>query len=196
MQCTSLFHDLFHAASNPFSIRANMPHGSHNLSSSKRASLDSDNTSESGLARHSRDHGHRRPHGQDIEAQQHVAESLHPHVRIQENPDHRSQHVVEEEEVRPKGLDRADTGSIRSLRRRGRVDTTNVIYGSAEMGRSTGWTPGQEPGIDTTDPTPPYSHGNAIGGDLVASGQTQSKMRNYGGGLQQRSSSHHGSRQR
>jgi Mg2+ and Co2+ transporter CorA len=33
------------------------------------------------------------------------------------------------------------------------------------MGRSTGWTPGQEPGIDTSDPAPPYSQGNAVGGD-------------------------------
>ena len=55
--------------------------------------------------------------------------------------------------------------SIKSLRRRGRAETANVIYGSAEMGRSSGWTPGQEPGIDTSDPAPPYSQGHPIGGD-------------------------------
>jgi Mg2+ and Co2+ transporter CorA len=55
--------------------------------------------------------------------------------------------------------------TIKSLRRRGRADT--VIYSSAEMGRTTGWAPGQEPGIDTTDPAPPYSQGNAIGGDTT-----------------------------
>ncbi|EXJ55905.1 hypothetical protein A1O7_08836 [Cladophialophora yegresii CBS 114405] len=146
-----------------------MTHGSHVLSSSKRASVDSEDTSQSPLARHSRDHGHR-PHLHDLEAQNHAAESLHPHVRIQDNPEHH-QHAADEDTQphSPRILHRTETvmskGSIKSLRRRGRADTANVIYGPAEMGRSTGWTPGQEPGIDTSDPAPPYSQGNAVGGD-------------------------------
>jgi len=54
---------------------------------------------------------------------------------------------------------RVDTGaslaSMKSLRRRGRAET-NVAYGGEEMGRTTGWAPGLEPGIDTSDP-PPYT---------------------------------------
>jgi len=45
--------------------------------------------------------------------------------------------------------------SVKSLRRRGRADT-NIAYGAEEMGRSTGWAPGLEPGVDTSDP-PPYT---------------------------------------
>ena len=143
-----------------------MTHGTHVLSSSKRASTDSEDTSQSPLARHSREHGHRRGHGNDLEAQNHAAESLHPHIRIQDNPEHH-QHGENEDTDSLRVLGRTDTvmskTSIKSLRRRGRAETNNVIYG--DMGRSTGWTPGQEPGIDTSDPAPPYSQGNAIGGD-------------------------------
>ncbi len=143
-----------------------MTHGAHVLSSSKRASTDSEDTSQSPLARHSREHGHRRGHGNDLEAQHNVAENSHPHIRIQDNPEHH-QHGVDGDTDSPRALGRTDTvmskTSIKSLRRRGRAETNNVIYG--DMGRSTGWTPGQEPGIDTSDPAPPYSHGNAIGGD-------------------------------
>ena len=49
--------------------------------------------------------------------------------------------------------------TTKSLRRRGRA-STNMPYGAGEMGRSTGWEPGQEPGLDTSDPAPPYSHGD------------------------------------
>ena len=140
-----------------------MPHAARAVSSSKRASLD-DDTSQSPITRHSRDHGHRRSH--DLESQSHGTEIVHPHVKIQDNPDHH-QHVPEDEPL-PRDLQRSDTGmsktaSIKSLRRRGRAETANVIYGS--MGRTSGWQPGQEPGIDTSDPAPPYSHGNTIGGD-------------------------------
>lgn len=44
--------------------------------------------------------------------------------------------------------------SVKSLRRRGRAET-NTVYGAEEMGRTTGWAPGLEPGVDTSDP-PPY----------------------------------------
>lgn len=54
---------------------------------------------------------------------------------------------------------RVDTGaslaSMKSLRRRGRAETS-IAYGGEEMGRTTGWAPGLEPGIDTSDP-PPYT---------------------------------------
>jgi Mg2+ and Co2+ transporter CorA len=55
-------------------------------------------------------------------------------------------------------------GSIKSLRRRGRAPTHNVAYRGEEMGQSTGWAPGQEPGFDTKDPAPPYTRltGNDI----------------------------------
>jgi len=54
---------------------------------------------------------------------------------------------------------RVDTGaslaSAKSLRRRGRAGT-HVAYGGEDMGAATGWAPGLEPGIDTSDP-PPYT---------------------------------------
>ncbi len=56
-------------------------------------------------------------------------------------------------------LRRADTdnASIKSLRRRGRAQTHHVAYNSEEMGRTSGWEVGQEPGFNTHDPAPPYS---------------------------------------
>ena len=145
-----------------------MTHGSHVARSSKRASCDSEDTSQSPLARHSRDHGHGRRHEHDLEAQKNGTESRHPHIRIQDNPDHH-QHGGDEGSHSPRQLDRTETmmskSSIKSLRRRGRAETNNVTYGAAEMGRTTGWAPGQEPGIDTSDPAPPYNQGTTIGGD-------------------------------
>ena len=41
--------------------------------------------------------------------------------------------------------------SVKSLRHRGRAETA-LAYGAEEMGRSTGWAPGLEPGVDTSDP--------------------------------------------
>ncbi|KAJ9604253.1 hypothetical protein H2200_011087 [Cladophialophora chaetospira] len=143
-----------------------MTHGTHVLSSSKRNSTDSEDTSQRPFTRHSRDHGHKRSHEADLEAQDHVTEHHHAHVKIKDNPEHH-QHHVDEGTNSPRTLGRTDTvmskSSIKSLRKRGRAETNNVIYG--DMGRTTGWQPGQEPGIDTSDPAPPYSHGSAIGGD-------------------------------
>ena len=68
-----------------------------------------------------------------------------------------------------KNIQRAETTmsriSINSVRRRGRANTAMSVYESGAMGRTNGWTPGQEPGIDTSDPAPPYSHGNSVGPD-------------------------------
>ncbi|KAJ9663695.1 hypothetical protein H2198_000707 [Neophaeococcomyces mojaviensis] len=60
-----------------------------------------------------------------------------------------------------KQMNRSDTNNSgrtsKSLRRRARGGTTtSAAYGAEEMGRSTGWAPGLEPGIDTSDP-PPYN---------------------------------------
>lgn len=55
--------------------------------------------------------------------------------------------------IRHSGTNASRT-SVKSLRRRGRAETA-VAYGAEEMGRSTGWAPGLEPGVDTSDP-PPY----------------------------------------
>jgi Mg2+ and Co2+ transporter CorA len=131
----------------------------------------SDSPSEDASARHSREHGHRRSHEVDVEAQ--AVDSTTPtrpepanlRVRIQENPEHHEHHNQNgsSDPTHFAHLHRSDTvlskSSIKSLRRRGRADT--VIYGAAEMGRTTGWAPGQEPGIDTSDP-PPYSREDAI----------------------------------
>ena len=145
-----------------------MPRGMHVVSSSKRASVDSQDTSQTPRSRNSREHGHAGRHEHDLEAQKDVAETQATHVRIQDNPDHH-QRGSDEETYYPRGPDRTDTvmskSSIKSMRRRGRTGTTDVFYSSGEMGRTTGWSPGQEPGIDTSDPAPPYSQGNAIGGD-------------------------------
>ena len=56
----------------------------------------------------------------------------------------------------PGTLERSETAfSKMSLKKRGRAPTNS--YGAHEMGQPTGWTPGQEPGFDTSDPAPPYS---------------------------------------
>jgi len=131
----------------------------------------SDSPDEDASTRRSREHGHRRSHEVDVEAQ--AADvaissrrgSTNPHVRIQENPEHHDHHHQNGNgDAHLHRLERSDTAlsraSVKSLRRRGRAET--VLYGAAEMGRTTGWAPGQEPGIDTSDP-PPYSRENAVG---------------------------------
>ncbi|KAK5044814.1 hypothetical protein LTR84_010470 [Exophiala bonariae] len=135
----------------------------------------SDAPSDGGTPRRSREHGHRQSHEVDVEA--HAADATAStrgngngstlHVRIQENPEHLEPH----EHHHPNGsgefnhhgtIHRSDTAfsksSVKSLRRRGRADT--MVYAPAEMGRTSGWAPGQEPGIDTSDP-PPYSKENS-----------------------------------
>ena len=73
------------------------------------------------------------------------------------------------ESIEPKNPNRVDTtmsrNSTNTARRRVRTNTVKSVYENGGMGRTTGWTPGQEPGIDTSDPAPPYNHGNATGPD-------------------------------
>jgi len=73
------------------------------------------------------------------------------------------------ESIEPKKPQRADTitsrNSISSIRRRGRANTAMSVYEPGAMGQSSGWTPGQEPGIDTSDPAPPYNYGSSVGPD-------------------------------
>lgn len=146
-------------------------HGAHILSN--RKSLDE--PSERTLGRHSRDHGHRRSSAIDVEAQAADAvvatekEDTGPHIRIQDDREHRERR--DDDDPRSPRLHRTDTAAskstTKSMRRRGRSDTGNIIYGSAEMGRSTGWIPGQEPGIDTANPAPPYSRHGSVGVDTL-----------------------------
>lgn len=75
---------------------------------------------------------------------------------------HHSVHERDQDEPQSptnKHINRTETNqstiSARSVRRRGRAETATA-YGAEDMGRSTGWAPGLEPGIDTSDP-PPYS---------------------------------------
>jgi Mg2+ and Co2+ transporter CorA len=95
----------------------------------------------------------------DVEAQP----SPDLHVETGGNPKDQSRESIE-----PKNLKRADTtmsrNSINSIRRRGRTNTAMSVYDNGAMGRTSGWTPGQEPGIDTSDPAP-YSHGTSEGPD-------------------------------
>lgn len=137
-----------------------------------------DASSDNATPRRSREHGRRRSHQVDVEAQ--AADSTPPtrrdsgdlHVRIQENPEHLEPHVHHPNGSREfnhhSNLHRSDTvlskSSVKSLRKRGRADT--IMYGASEMGRTTGWAPGQEPGIDTSDP-PPYSRDNALAMDSI-----------------------------
>lgn len=144
-------------------------HGSHVVS--RRSS---DSTSENHLTRRSRDHGHhgRNSHEADVDVEAQVAAAANQtdgphHVRILDNPEH---HTRSGES--PNGtfrLHRSDTAmsksTVKSLRRRGRADT--IIYGATEMGRTSGWAPGQEPGIDTSDPAPPYTPGLPGNSDSV-----------------------------
>lgn len=96
----------------------------------------------------------------DVEAQT----SPDVHVETERNETDRSRESIE-----PKNIQRADTimsrNSINSIRRRGRTNTAMSAYDPATMGRSSGWTPGQEPGIDPSDPAPPYSHRSSVGPD-------------------------------
>lgn len=99
-----------------------------------------------------------------------------PHVRIQENT---QVHEIKRDSHDATPVTPVNNGyahrtptmqsrsTLKSLRKRGRADS-EIPYGAVEMGRTSGWTPGQEPGIDTSDPAPPYSHGSTIGGDAAA----------------------------
>ena len=115
----------------------------------------------------------------DVEAQAPViAGSRHerPHVRIQEQAQvHEIKGNSHDTTVvtpvnsgpPPRTPTMQSRSTMKSFRRRGRAET-GIPYAAVEMGRTSGWEPGQEPGIDTSDPAPPYSHGSTIGGDTGA----------------------------
>jgi Mg2+ and Co2+ transporter CorA len=54
-------------------------------------------------------------------------------------------------------LQRSDTdvGTIKTLRKRGRTPTHDMFYNAAEMGRASGWEPGQEPGYTSRQANTP-----------------------------------------
>ncbi|EXJ78475.1 hypothetical protein A1O1_08875 [Capronia coronata CBS 617.96] len=142
-------------------------HGTHVVSHEDHSSVD---PSRESLNRHSR-RRRRRTHESDVEAQDRSPASANaqnptqPHVHIQEDPKVKEyQSHRQEKDDGDQDLHRTDTNTskttAKSVRRRGRSDTANnVIYGTEELGRTTGWAPGLEPGIDTSKPAPPYSEG-------------------------------------
>jgi Mg2+ and Co2+ transporter CorA len=109
------------------------------------------------------DHENDRSHSTnfDVEAQP----SPNPHVHTEDDAERRRRDSVE-----PQNPKRANTTvsrtSINSVRRRGRTNTAMSIYEYGAMGRTSGWTPGQEPGIDTSEPGLPYSHGSTVVPDI------------------------------
>ncbi|EXJ84207.1 hypothetical protein A1O3_04874 [Capronia epimyces CBS 606.96] len=142
------------------------PHGSHVVSRESRSS-EANSLSQESLRRHSRSR-RRRSHETDVEAQTSPPGSSHPrntpphHVHIQENTEATAHHHAEKaNDGHLPPLHRSDTNiSKATLRRRARSDTANnLIYGTEGMGRTTGWAPGLEPGIDTSKTAPPYSEG-------------------------------------
>ncbi|RVX67394.1 hypothetical protein B0A52_09175 [Exophiala mesophila] len=149
-------------------------HGSHVVSNRH-----SDSNPEQQRRRHSRDHtNHRRNSNArdhdgddsiDVEAQISSNQTDGPHhVRIEENAMHHKR-SEDSQNGDLNHLHRSDTGisksTMRSLRRRARAET--IIYGATEMGHTTGWAPGQEPGIDTSEPAPPYTPGNTTASDSM-----------------------------
>ena len=134
-----------------------------------------DDLSDHGDNRRSLSQSQRRSHEVDIEAQDHAPAAdrqAEPHklrVHIQEPTDEPMPNGTDKPDFSPTGLKRSDTTasktSIKSLRRRGRSNTAAVGYQSNEMGKASGWAPGQEPGFDTSiEPAPPYSE--ITGGDV------------------------------
>jgi Mg2+ and Co2+ transporter CorA len=112
----------------------------------------------------------------DVEAQAPAATSTRherPHVRIEEGPQVHETKPESPSVTAEKNGHAARTptmqsrSTMKSLRKRGRAET-GIPYGAVEMGRTSGWAPGQEPGIDTSDPAPPYSQNSTIGGDTSA----------------------------
>ncbi|KAL6248170.1 hypothetical protein RBB50_004425 [Rhinocladiella similis] len=129
-----------------------MPHGGSHTLAHHRDPL------EGTASRHSRE----RRRSRDVEAQ--APEGDH-HVHIRENPEViQHKHSENGDEAPFHSLHRTDTvnskSTMKSLRRRGRANTNTVMYGAQDMGRTSGWAPGLEPGIDTSEPAPPYSEGH------------------------------------
>lgn len=138
----------------PFVI---MGHGGSHVTAQHRPP---DNSSDAHLHRLSRER--RSSHDIDVEAQ---GSTPPHHVHILDTPEV-IQHSHRGQEDEPsQGLHRTDTAAskstFKSLRRRGRAGTSSVLYGAPEMGRTTGWHPGLEPGIDTSEPAPPYNERHA-----------------------------------
>ncbi|KIW21411.1 hypothetical protein PV08_01991 [Exophiala spinifera] len=126
-----------------------MPHaGSHILAHHRDSAEGTDH-------RHSRE----RRRSRDVEAQE--SEGDH-HVHIREKPEGGAHKQPEDGTEAPfHTLHRTDTVNSKStMRRRGRSNTNTVMYGAHDMGRTSGWAPGLEPGIDTSEPAPPYSEGH------------------------------------
>jgi Mg2+ and Co2+ transporter CorA len=73
------------------------------------------------------------------------------------------------ESIELKNPKRADTAisrvSTTSMRRRARTSTVNTLYDRGAMGITSGWTPGQEPGLDTSNPAAPYNRRSPKGSD-------------------------------
>jgi Mg2+ and Co2+ transporter CorA len=93
--------------------------------------------------------------------------TTHFDVESQAFPDLHEENAKDQssESIELKNPKRADTTvsrqSTTSMRRRGRTNTVNTLYDHGAMGRTSGWTPGQEPGLDTSDPAAPYTHGSS-----------------------------------
>lgn len=101
-------------------------------------------------------HSRRTSRDGDVEAQTQPLPTVQPgtaRIRLQDPPLPQSEPTSPQAQRTSTFLSRA---TMKSLRRRGRASTT-LAYGPSEMGRATGWAPGQEPGLDTSEPAPPYT---------------------------------------
>src|SRR4051794_25761127 len=119
------------------------------------------------------------PHsvGSQISASDEVAHSTdrsrtaHFDVESQAFPDLHEENAEDQssESIELKNPKRADTTvsrtSTNSMRRRGRTNTVNTLYDHGAMGTTSGWTPGEEPGLDTSNPAAPYKRGSSEGSD-------------------------------
>ncbi|KAI1610978.1 MIT family metal ion transporter [Exophiala viscosa] len=84
------------------------------------------------------------------------------HVRFEESLENLQRSRTATSPTAP--LQHTDTAgskvSVKTMRRRNRQGSNTVIYGGTDMGRTTGWAPGLEPGIDTSDPAPTGQEGH------------------------------------
>jgi Mg2+ and Co2+ transporter CorA len=94
-------------------------------------------------------------------------------VEAQAFPDLHEENAKDQssESIELKNPKRADTTisriSTSSMRRRARTSTVNTLYDREAMGITSGWTPGQEPGLDTSNPAAPYNRGSSKSSDNV-----------------------------
>src|SRR5947209_8997974 len=95
--------------------------------------------------------------------------TTHFDVEAQAFPDLHEENSKDQssESIELKSPKRADTttsrNSTNSMRRRARTSTVNTLYDRGAMGITSGWTPGQEPGLDTSNPAAPYNQGSSEG---------------------------------